>query len=182
MILRFDPSAPPGDRRAVAEALDALEVDVQDLDEVLVLGRALEEDEALRIAAMRGVAAVSPADAGTLTVREDLLRWVAAACFVLGILVLLASQLPVGLGPPADPLRTPPDLGPAWPMLAWYALADRAPAAVPVPLLVLAGGLLLLAWPFLARRLAERRPAVHAGIGALALLAGIVLAALGIRR
>ena len=181
MIVRFDPTASPQDRGAVAEALEALEVDFQELEEILLLGRALAEDEAVRVAAMRGVAAVTPADAATLTRREDLLRWFAAACLVVGALVLAASHLPVGLGPPADPLRTPGDLLPAWPMLAWNALVDRAPAGFPVPLLILAACLALLAWPFLAGRLAERRPAVHAAIGVAALLAGVGLALLGLR-
>ena len=120
--------------------------------------------------------------AGTITMRESALRWVAAACVVLGVLVLAASNLPPGLGPPADPLHTPSDLRPPWPMLAWYALVDRAPAGFPVPILVVAACALLLLWPFLARRLADRRPGIHAAVGAAAILAGGALALLGLLR
>jgi hypothetical protein len=67
-------------------------------------------------------------------------------------------------------------------MLAWYALVDRAPAGFPVPLLVVVACVHLLLWPFLAARLAERSPRLHAAVGAAAILAGAALALLGFLR
>lgn len=179
MILRFLPTATGDERAAVRAALDDLDVEAQELEEILILGRALQEEEAVRVAALPGVAAVTPSDPTTVTLREDILRKVAAACLVLGVLFLLGSNLPPGLGPPVDPLVTPSGIRPAWPMLAWHALEDRAPAGTPAGLLVLLGGVALVAWPFLGRRLAERKPGLHAAVGALALAAGAALAVLG---
>ena len=182
MIVRFGPDATEDQRRTVVEALEAVEVEGQEVEDILILGRVLDEEEALRIAVLPGVAAITPADPKVLTLREDFLRWMAAACLVLGVLTLAAANLPVPLGPPADPLRTPADLRPEWPMLAWYSLLDRAPSWFPVTLVPLFGGLLLFAWPFVARRFAERRPALHAALGAAALLTGFVLALLEVLR
>lgn len=179
MILRFSPAATEPARRAVLDALDDLEIEFQDYGEFLVLGGEVRGDGAVRLGSMEGVESISPADRSVHTVRETFLRWTAANCLVLGILVLLAANVPAGMGPPADPLRTPPGLRPSWPMLPWQTLEDRAPPWLPVPFLVLVGSLLLLGWPFLARRLAERRPALHAAAGAIVLLAGIGLALLG---
>jgi hypothetical protein len=182
MILRFLPTAGGEERRAAGDLLEAMDVDARDMGEFLLLGRVLTEDEAARLGALPGVASVAPADPSTVTLRESLLRWTAAACLALGILVLLASNLPVGLGAPADPLRTPAGLRPPWPMLGWYALDDRLPPGAPFPLLVLLACAALLAWPFLARRLAERHAVLHAAVGLAALAAGIGLALLGAAR
>ncbi len=179
MILRLSPAATEQARRSVMDALEAMEIEFQDYGEFLVLGGDVSGDDAVRLCAMEGVEGISPADRSLNTVRETFLRWTASNCFVLGILVLLAANVPAGMGPPADPLRTPRGLRPSWPMLPWQTLEDRAPPWLPVPLLVLVGSLLLLAWPFLARRLAERRPALHATVGAVVLLTGIGLALLG---
>lgn len=182
MILRFQAGTAPEERAAVVDALEAMDVECSELEEMVLLGRDLDADEAVQVAALPGVASVAPGDRRALTVREDFLRRLAAASLVLGVLVLAASHVPVGLGPPADPLRTPTDLRPEWPVLAWYAFMDRAPAWCPSALAPLVVGLGILAWPFLGRRLAERRPAVHAALGAAAILAGLALAFAGVRR
>jgi hypothetical protein len=178
MILRFAPGATEEERGAVAAALESMDVEGEQVEDIVVLGRVLTEEEALGLAALPGVAAIAPSDPRALTVREELLRRTAAACLVLGVLTLVASNLPISLGPPADPLRTPAQLRPEWPMLAWYALVDRAPPWFPVAVLPLVGGLLLVAWPWVARRLAERRPRLHGALGGAALLAGVLLGVL----
>ncbi len=182
MILRFTPTAGEGERAALRADLEAQGVGFQDLGDFLVLDRELAEEEALRAGSFPGVRDLTPADPRLHTVRESFLRWTAAASMVVGVLVLAASLLPSRLGPPADPLRTPADLGPSWPMLAWHAMDDRAPGWIPVPLLVLGASLVLLCWPFLAGRLASRRPGLHAAVGVLVLALGAVLAILGAAR
>ncbi|MCK6480514.1 MAG: hypothetical protein HUU06_01025 [Planctomycetaceae bacterium] len=182
MILRFHAAAGEEERRALREDLDAQEVGYQDFGGFLVLDRELGAEEAIRAASFPGVSDVTPADPRLHTVRESFLRWTAATAMVVGILVLAAALLPSSLGPPADPLRTPGEIRPSWPMLAWHELEDRAPSWVPVPLLVLGASVLLLLWPFLARRLAERRPAIHAALGGILLALGAALAILGVAR
>ena len=182
MILRFSATSTSAERLALKDDLDAQELAYQDFGAFLILDRELGAAEAIRAASYAGVSDLTPADPRLHTVRESFLRWTAATAMVVGILVLTASLLPSSLGPPADPLRTPGDLGPSWPMLAWYALDDRAPAWVPVPLLVLAASLVLLLWPFIAGKLADRKPAAHAAVGAIFLALGAGLAVLGVMR
>ena len=179
MILRFASTATDAERAALRDDLDAQEVEYQDFGAFLVLDRELGAAEAIRAASFAGVSDVTPADPRLHTVRESFLRWTAASCMVVGVLVLVASLLPSSLGPPADPLRTPGDIRPSWPMLAWHAMDDRAPAWLPVPLLVPVAALVLLLWPLLAGRLAARRPAAHAAAGAVVLALGLWLAFLG---
>jgi len=182
VILRFSPGATDEERGAVAAAVEALGVPVTGSVGILVFGRPLAPEEALGIAALPGVAALLPEDPRAPTLREGLYRWTAASCLVLGLLVLLASHVPHQLAGPADPLRTPADLQPSWPLLAWYAFIDRAPGWVPVTLLPLLGTAVLLGWPWIAGRFADRRPRLHAALGVLALAAFAALAALGVAR
>jgi len=182
VILRFSPEASEAERAALADDLEARDIGFTDHGAFLVLDRELPGADAVRAASFPGVADLTPADPRLHTVREGFLRWTAAACAVVGVLVLVASLLPSSLGPPADPLRTPGEVRPSWPMLAWHAMDDRAPGWVPVPLLVPAACLLLLAWPFLAGKLAERRPAAHAAVGIAFLALGAGLALLGAMR
>lgn len=182
MILRFRSAATEEQRSAVAAALDAMDVDLRPMAGMILLDRDLNEEESIQVAALAGVESLEPSDAATVTVRENFLRWTAAASLVLAVLVLMAANLPTRLGPPADPLVTPTDLHPAWPMLAWYSLVNRLPAGVPVPLLVLATAVLLFAWPFAARRFAERRPLLHGLLGAAVLAAGLVLSFMELMR
>lgn len=176
MILRFLPDATEEQRAAVLSALDRLDVEERVMAGMLLLDRDLSDEESVLVASMPGVESLSLSDPATVTVRENFLRWTAASALVLGILVLIAANLPSHLGPPADPLVTPGDLHPAWPMMAWYTLVNRLPGAVPVPLFILLAAVLLVAWPFLARKLAEKSPVLHGLVGAAVLVTGAVLA------
>jgi hypothetical protein len=182
VILRFSSTATDAERSALMADLDAREIEYRDFGTFLVLDRELAAEDAVRSASFAGVSDVTPADPRLHTVREGFLRWTAASCTVVGILVLVASLLPSSLGPPADPLRTPGDVRPSWPMIAWHTMDDRAPGWIPVPLLVVAASLVLLLWPFLAGKLAERKPAAHAAVGVLFLALGAALAILGVMR
>jgi len=115
-------------------------------------------------------------------VRDAILDWVAAATAVLGVLVLVAAKFPTPLGTPADPLRTPPTVRPAWPLLPVYAAEDLLPVWVPVSVVGLTAAAVLLLWPVLGRRLAERLPRAHAALGVAVLAGCVALAILGVRR
>lgn len=80
------------------------------------------------------------------------------------LLVVLASMLPAGLEPEADPLATPEHIKPEWYFLAVYQLLKLVPEVVGVLAPVVAG-LALLFLPFLDRspeRHPRRRPVAMA--------------------
>jgi len=176
VILRFTPGATAEQREAVAAAVRAAGSAVLATDGILSIDPPLDEGQAVPIAALPGVAALLARDPRAPTLRDQLLRTTGAACFVLGLLVLVAAHHPARLAGPADPLHTPGDLQPFWPLLAWYGVVNRAPGWVPVSLLPLLGGLVLLGWPLIARPLAERRPRWHTALGAAAVAAYLALA------
>jgi len=182
MILRFVPGAAAPERGAVLAELQRLEVPAEEIEGAVRLGAELDPEEALRLAAMAGVLSIEAAPTATATVRESILDWIAAATAVLGVLVLVAANVPASLGAPADPLRTPAAVSPSWPLLPVYAAEDLLPPWVPVSVVVATGAAVLLLWPVLGRRLAEGRPRLHTALG-VALLAGFVaLTVMGVRR
>lgn len=81
---------------------------------------------------------------------------------LIGILVLvivigvLGTFIPVGLGPPADPMVTPEHIKPEWYFLFLYELLKYLPKTLGATLPVI-GALVLLIWPFLDRRADSRR-------------------------
>jgi hypothetical protein len=182
VILRLRPGATPAEREALLRALAAAEIPWRDEGDLLVLGEGAEASDAVAWAALPAVAAVDPAGSPEPALGEAFLRRAESLCLLLGPLAIAASLLPGRLGPPADPVRMPEDPGTPWPLAAWAALEERAPAALPVPLLVAGFGLGLLLWPLYARRLAERRPGLHAAVGVAALAIGAALGLLGMAR
>lgn len=177
MILTFVDSATPEQREAVRVAVTRRGIGYTASDAALVLGAALAQDDALTIAAMPGVAKVTATGEPPATLHEAMFAWAAGAATVLGVLVLVAANLQATLGRAADPLRTPSDLRPSWPLIPWYAAVDKAPPFVPVPLLFVLAALVLFFWPTLGRRLAQSHPGYHtlAGIVALAAVAGLAV-------
>jgi hypothetical protein len=182
MILRLRPGASPVEREALLRALAAAEISWREDGDLLHLGEGAHPADAVAFATHPAVAAVDPAGSPEPGLAECFLRRAESLCLLLGLLAIAASLLPGRLGPPADPARMPEDPGTPWPLAAWAALEERAPAALPVPLLVAGFGLGLLLWPLLARRLAERRPGLHAAIGVAALAVGAILGYLGMAR
>jgi hypothetical protein len=182
MRLDFLADATDAQRDAVREALRRLEIAFADESGGLALYEAPAPSDATALAALAGVASLRPSPAPPSTVRDAIHTWTMSAATVLGLLTLTAVALPASLGAHADPLRTPSPLRPSWPLLAWYAAVDRAPSWLPVPLVFLLAALLLFFWPDVARRLAEKRPAVHAALGVAALLAVAGLLALELGR
>lgn len=178
MILRFQPGATEAEREAVRTALEGLGVAATPAEGILHLSRPLEAGEAVPLGAMPGVAALLLRDPRSPTLRELLLRWIGVSSLVVGLLVLMASLFPALLGGPPDPLRTPSTLLPSWPLLPWYAAIDRAPAWVPVTILPLVGAAVVLGWPLLARRFAERHARLHTALGVAVLLLAAALALL----
>jgi hypothetical protein len=178
MMLRFTENATTHEREAVAAAAARRDVAATPTPGGLVLEASVADEDVLALAAMPGVAAVAPAADERETVFESVLVWAAGAATVLGILTLVAANLPATVGAKADPLRTPGVLRPSWPLLAWYAAVDRAPSWVPVPLFFVLALVLLFMWPNVARRVAETKPALHTAIGAVAILGLAALLAL----
>jgi len=176
MMLLFTPDATTPQREAVAAAAARREIGSTATPGGLILEGALDDEDALLLASMAGVAEIRPDASGPETVYESVLAWVAGAATVLGLLAIFASNLPATVGVKADPLRTPGVLRPSWPLLAWYAAVDTAPSWVPVPFLFVLGLFALLFWPNVARRVAEKKPLLHTAFGVVALitLAGLV--------
>lgn len=176
MIVRLRPGTSAADRDAVAAELARLGGAVTPHDDAVETDGTLADDEAVRIAAMPCVARIELSPQAPATLGEAILDFVAGAAAVLGVLVLVTSLATPPLGPPADPLRTPHEVVPTWPLLSWYAAVDLAPSWAPVPLLFCVAALALLVWPLVAGRLAARHPRAHTLIGVGALLVATALA------
>jgi hypothetical protein len=174
MRIRFVPDASAADRDAVAAAAARRGLACDVVRQELSLTGRLRDDDAVALAAMQGVAEVVDPHA---TRREVALLWLAGACATLGGLAIVAANLPARLGTPADPTRAPEPGGTAWPLLPWRAAMEQVPSWVPVPFLLALAAAALFAWPSLGRRLAERRPVLHAALGAAVLLLVAGLAA-----
>lgn len=182
MRVRFTEGATLAQCEAVSAALEASGVRILPAAGSLEVRGAFDDKLAVEVAAMPGVEAVEPSTAGLPTTRDAILEWVAGAALIVGVLVVLAANLSSPLGQRADPLRTPDMLRPSWPLLTWYAAVDRSPSWVPVPLLFATAALLLLFWPTVARRFAERHAVLHTALGLTALLAAAGLAAIEVMR
>jgi quinol-cytochrome oxidoreductase complex cytochrome b subunit len=76
-----------------------------------------------------------------------------ALVFVIGV---VGTFMPVGLGPPADPMDTPEHIKPEWYFLFLYELLKYVPKTLGATLPVI-GVVVLLLWPFLDRRTDSRR-------------------------
>jgi quinol-cytochrome oxidoreductase complex cytochrome b subunit len=76
-----------------------------------------------------------------------------ALVIVIGI---IGTFIPVGLGPPADPMDTPEHIKPEWYFLFLYELLKYVPKTIGATLPVI-GAIVLLIWPFLDRRADSRR-------------------------
>jgi quinol-cytochrome oxidoreductase complex cytochrome b subunit len=72
---------------------------------------------------------------------------------IVGIIVLgvIGVLIPLGLGPPADPMNTPAHVKPEWYFLALYQLLKFIPktAGVIIPIAAFA---LITIWPFIDRK------------------------------
>ncbi len=182
MIVRFVRDATMPQRRAVEEALQEMGVAATPVDGALVLHDPIDGEKAVSLASMPAVAEIAAETPDVQTVRESLLDWTAAATAVTGVLVIVAANLPAELGTPADPLRTPGDLVPSWPLFPYHAAVDRLPAWVPTSLLGLVAGVLLVGWPWIGARLAKRSRAAHTALGIVVVVALLAFAALELSR
>jgi hypothetical protein len=177
VIVRLRPDASGGDREVVVAVLRSLGGRVTPGAASIETDTTLADDDAVRVASLPGVERVELSPAPPATLGEAALDFVAGAAAVLGVLVLVTAAVSAPLGPPADPMRTPPEVVPSWPLLAWYAAVDVAPAWAPVPLLFCVAAFALLVWPLLARCLATERPRLHTllGVAALGLAAALAV-------
>jgi quinol-cytochrome oxidoreductase complex cytochrome b subunit len=96
----------------------------------------------------------------TIPFYPDHVRTEAKALIVILLLVIvigvIGTFIPVGLGPPADPMVTPDHIKPEWYFLFLYELLKYLPKTLGATLPVI-GALVLLIWPFLDRRADSRR-------------------------
>jgi hypothetical protein len=174
VILRFEPAATLDERATVEAALREAGIRAIPTEGALLLRRTLTAEQLAELAAMPGVKGLFTGGRAYSTFRVAALGWVSAACAVLGMLVLLAANFPASLGSPADPLRTPEALDPAWPLLPLHGFVERAPDWAPTALLPLILAVLLLLWPVIGRGFARARPRLHATAG-LVILAIVIL-------
>ncbi len=171
MILRFSSTATREQRAAVERALRAADVRAVPADGALLLRDSLTLDEILTFAALPGVEELGTGTRAYSTLRVVSLGWLAAACSVLGLLTLIAANVPAPLGTPADPLRTPEMLRSSWPLLPVHGLVESSPDWLPVSLLPALALVALVLWPIVGGRLALRAPRLHTAFGVAALVA-----------
>ena len=91
--------------------------------------------------------------------------------FVVGIIAL---SHPVGIGDPADPMRTPANAKPEWYFLFLYEMLKYLPKTLGVVLPIL-GILVLVLWPFLDRREDTKRARRFRMIAAAVIMTAIIL-------
>jgi len=170
--VRFVAGAGDADRRAVVARLNALDVACRDDAAGVSADAVLDDEDALEIAKMPGVCAVAT---GAGARRERALAWLGGAAATIGVMAIVAANVPSRLGASPDPARAIDGVRPPWPLLPWFAATEIVPDWVPTRLLLVLAAAALFAWPTIGRRLAERRPWLHAALGAaaLALVAGL---------
>jgi len=96
----------------------------------------------------------------TIPFYPDHVRTEAKALIAILLLVVvigvIGTFIPVGLGPPADPMDTPQHIKPEWYFLFLYELLKYLPKTLGATLPVI-GVFFVLIWPFLDRRPDSRR-------------------------
>ncbi|MGD8813912.1 MAG: hypothetical protein PVI78_05490 [Anaerolineales bacterium] len=96
--------------------------------------------------------------------------------FLIGI---LGTFIPVGLGPPADPMTTPTHIKPEWYFLFLYEFLKYVPKTLGAVLPVV-GVIILMFWPFLDRRADSRRSrAVRIAMVIVIMIAVVTLTVMG---
>jgi cytochrome b6-f complex subunit 4 len=76
---------------------------------------------------------------------------------VIGVLTFFATMVPMPLGVPADPLRTPPGIEPEWYFLAVYQLLKYVPRWLGVGFSFIVFPILLFGVPFVWGPVTRRR-------------------------
>lgn len=79
---------------------------------------------------------------------HELLKFGIIILLIVGILTFFASMVPMPVGDPADPLRTPPGIEPEWYFLAVYQLLKYVPRWLGVGFSFIVFPVLLFAVPF----------------------------------
>jgi len=169
MILRFSSTTTLEQRANVEKALRAADIRAVPADGALILRDSLSLDEIHTFAILPGVEEIGPGSREYSSLRVAALGWISAACSVLGLLTVIAANLPAPLGSPADPLRTPETLRSSWPLLPVHGLVESSPDWLPVSLLPALALVLLVFWPVFGRRVAEHSPRIHSALGVVAL-------------
>jgi len=182
VILRFQPDVTRADRARAEAALYEAGIRPHPREGALFFRTVLDAGELAELAALPGVESVSAEGRAYTTLRVSILGWIASACTVVGVLTVIAALFPAALGEPADPLRTPTDLQPTWPLLPTHGMSETSPDWFPSSMAPMFAFLAMICWPWLGRALAERSPRNHTAIGILVLLFVAWMGYLGVSR
>jgi len=79
---------------------------------------------------------------------HELLKFGIIILLIVGLLTFFASMVPIPIGDPADPLRTPPGIEPEWYFLTVYQLLKYVPRWLGVGFSFIVFPVLLFAVPF----------------------------------
>jgi cytochrome b6-f complex subunit 4 len=90
--------------------------------------------------------------------------------FLVGI---LGTFIPVGLGPPADPMTTPAHVKPEWYFLFLYEFLKYVPKTLGAVLPVI-GVFVLMFWPFLDRRADSKRSRTIRIVMVIVIMAAVI--------
>ena len=96
-----------------------------------------------------------------------------------GIVLTLAMLVPLGLSNPVDPLIRPELVKPPWYFLPLYQFGKYAPGTL-TALVLPVGGIMLLLWPFIDKRLDEKfGKTFYISAGTLVLIITLLLGIVG---
>jgi quinol-cytochrome oxidoreductase complex cytochrome b subunit len=111
---------------------------------------------------------------------DHFIKEVAVMALVFGVVLFLATLMPMPMGEPADALKTPPGIKPEWYFLSVYQILKYVPKNVGIAITFLIFPPWLMFFPFFYKYYAKfkyGRLIVHT-MGALGIFTAIFLAAL----
>lgn len=113
---------------------------------------------------------------------HEILKFGIIILLVVGILTFFATMVPIQVGEPADPLRTPEGIEPEWYFLAVYQLLKYVPRWLGVGFSFIVFPVLLIIVPFLwnpINRVKNGRVILQVVV-ALGVLAAVILSVMGL--
>lgn len=113
---------------------------------------------------------------------HELLKFGIIILLIVGLATFFATMVPIQVGRPADPLRTPPGIEPEWYFLAVFQLLKYVPRWLGVGFSFIVFPVLLLAVPFLwnpINRVPRGRMILNTVV-ALGVLAAVILSIMGL--
>ena len=111
---------------------------------------------------------------------DHFIKEVAVMALIAGVVLFLATLMPMPMGSPADPLKTPPGIKPEWYFLSVYQILKYVPKNVGIAMTFLIFPPVLMLFPFFYKYYTKwkyGRLLLHT-IVAIGVLTAIFLAAL----